>query len=144
MHNNIIIDNNERYLTKFLRFLNIRWVAIHTDPIRPEVVDEIFEDIHHVGGDIVEGNGVITAAGKTFFLWVIYVLIVPTTFVYKAWTIHLSKIFISFIFSNLELNGALAQKGKTFSVLDYLLNRLPPPLIFPCIFLDSSFYNVMF
>ena len=119
-------------------------MAIHTDPIRPEVVDEIFEDIHHVGGDIVEGNGVITAAGKTFFLRVIYVLIVPTSFVYKAWAIHLSKIFLSFIFSNLELNGALAQKGKTFSVLDYLLNRLPPPLIFPCIFLDSSFYNVMF
>ena len=32
------------------------------DTVRPEVVDEILEDIHHVGRHIVKRDGVVAAA----------------------------------------------------------------------------------
>ena len=31
-------------------------MAVHTDSVWPEMVDEILEDVHHVRGDIMEGG----------------------------------------------------------------------------------------
>ena len=42
------------------------------------MVDEILEDIHLLGGDIVEGDGVVTAAANTLLLLIILVLPIPT------------------------------------------------------------------
>ena len=59
-------------------------MAVHTDSIWPEMVDEILEDVHHVRGDIMEGDGVITAACKTLLLRVKYIFVIPTILVYQA------------------------------------------------------------
>ena len=34
----------------------------------PEVVNEVFEDVHHVGRDVVEGDGEVTHVTKPLIL----------------------------------------------------------------------------
>ena len=48
--------------------------------VRSEMVDEILENIHHVGADVVERDGTVTAAAQTLFLWVVDVVPVPHVF----------------------------------------------------------------
>ena len=59
-------------------------MAVHTDSVGPEVVDEILKNVHHVRGDIMEGDGIITAACKTLLLRVKYIFVIPTILVYQA------------------------------------------------------------
>ena len=33
------------------------------DAVRPEMVDEVLQDVHYIGGDVVEGDGQVAAAG---------------------------------------------------------------------------------
>ena len=47
---------------------NILRLTVHTDAIRPKVVYEVLQHIHHVRRYIVEGYRIVTAAGKTFLL----------------------------------------------------------------------------
>ena len=42
------------------------------------MVDEILEDIHLLGGDIVEGDGIVTAAADTLLLLIVLILPIPT------------------------------------------------------------------
>ena len=42
------------------------------------MVDEILENIHLLGGDIVEGDGVVTAAANTLLLLIVLILPIPT------------------------------------------------------------------
>ena len=42
------------------------------------MVDEILENIHLLGGDIVEGDGIVTAAANTLLLLIVLVLPIPT------------------------------------------------------------------
>ena len=42
------------------------------------MVDEILEDIHLLGGDIVEGDGVVTAAANALLLLIVLILPIPT------------------------------------------------------------------
>ena len=47
---------------------NILRMTVHTDTIRPKVVYEVLQHIHHVRRNIVEGYRIVNAAGKTFLL----------------------------------------------------------------------------
>ena len=47
---------------------NILRMTVHTDTIRPKVVYEVLQHIHHVRRNIVEGYRIVTAAGKSFLL----------------------------------------------------------------------------
>ena len=47
------------------------------DAVRPEMVDEVLQDVHHVGGDIVEGDGEVAAAAKALLLRVELELPIP-------------------------------------------------------------------
>ena len=47
------------------------------DAVRPEMVDEVLQDVHHVGGDVVEGDGVVAAAGESLLVRVVLVGRVP-------------------------------------------------------------------
>ena len=42
------------------------------------MVDEILENIHLLGGDIVEGDGIVTAAANTLLLLIVLILPIPT------------------------------------------------------------------
>ena len=48
------------------------------------MVDEILENIHLLGGDIVEGDGVVAAAANTLLLLIILVLPIPTVLGYMS------------------------------------------------------------
>ena len=48
------------------------------------MVDEVFEDIHLLGGDIVEGDGVVAAASNALLLLIVLVLPVPTVLGYVS------------------------------------------------------------
>ena len=52
----------------------------------PEMVDEIVENIHETGGDVVEGDGGVTAAGKPLLLRVEGVVQVPEVRVQQPWS----------------------------------------------------------
>ena len=47
------------------------------DAVRPEMVDEVLQDVHHVGGDVVEGDGQVAAAGESLLLLVELIHLVP-------------------------------------------------------------------
>ena len=47
---------------------NILRMTVHTDTIKPKVVYEVLQHIHHVRRNIVKGYRIVTAAGKTFLL----------------------------------------------------------------------------
>lgn len=44
----------------YVRGVELR--ELTADAVWPEVVDEVFQDVHHVGTDIVEGNCTVAAA----------------------------------------------------------------------------------
>ena len=46
------------------------------------MVDEVLEDVHLLGSDIVEGDGVVAAASNTLLLLIVLVLPVPTVLGY--------------------------------------------------------------
>ena len=41
------------------------------------MVDEVLQDVHHVGGDVVEGDGQVAAAGESLLLLVELIHLVP-------------------------------------------------------------------
>ena len=45
---------------QFLHFLKMR--VMRGNPVRTQMVNEILENVHHIGGNVVKGNGVIAAA----------------------------------------------------------------------------------
>ena len=53
-------------------------VLTEVDAVRPEMVDEVLQDVHHVGGDVVEGDRVVAAAGESLLFRVVLILQVPT------------------------------------------------------------------
>lgn len=46
-----------------LDFLQVS--VMRRDAVRTQVVDEVFEHVHHVGGDVVKGNRVVATAIRT-------------------------------------------------------------------------------
>ncbi len=50
------------------------------DAVRPKVVQQVLQHVHHVGRHVVEGNGAVGAAAEALFARVVDVLPVPKVF----------------------------------------------------------------
>ena len=57
--------------------LYILWPLTEVDAVWSEMVDEVLQHVHHVRGDVVEGDGEVTAAGEPLLLRVELELPVP-------------------------------------------------------------------
>ena len=47
------------------------------DPVRTQMIDEILENVHHVGGNVVKGDCIVAAAVRSHFGRVVNITPIP-------------------------------------------------------------------
>ena len=50
------------------------------DPVRTQMIDEILENVHHIGGNVVKGDGVVAATVRPHFGRVVNITPIPHVF----------------------------------------------------------------